>query len=308
MSLPPAEKLPLALRKNIRDTYESAKETIEANISKSLSVPWTIEVNPLALYPYADSSYAKDDMGAMIVEYFNSAASYLNNVDEFAKTEINKLAPNHVLSLEVDSTLDLKYNGVNFNDGNLRIVVTPKGLGVNIDSALESDNMKLGLNEAAAKAGGQDDISYIARDNIGKKYDPVITNVKNRLEQLFGQPFELLPNFEDNFAKVKKESQVPGTKLPDSWETNFGATALEYFESLATHLDWNNFGKDDLLKEGFLESVDKGKVALRVVDKLEGSSNYNEAKIEDGVLYLQTKADTWGVNTNQASQKIVDLL
>ncbi len=64
--LPPAEKLPLAVRTNIRDAYESKKTDFEKQLSDLLGVPWTIEIDPNAIYPYAKEDYAKNSLGSCI--------------------------------------------------------------------------------------------------------------------------------------------------------------------------------------------------------------------------------------------------
>lgn len=67
--LPPVEKLPLALRKSVRDDWDAKKADVEARITEILGVPWTIEVNPNQIYAYAKSGYAKENLGACIHEY-----------------------------------------------------------------------------------------------------------------------------------------------------------------------------------------------------------------------------------------------
>jgi hypothetical protein len=80
--LPPAEKLPLALRKNstlldsgkahrtninaVRDEWESKKGDLEKKLAGILGVEWTLDVQPNALYPYATEGYAKDSLGSCI--------------------------------------------------------------------------------------------------------------------------------------------------------------------------------------------------------------------------------------------------
>ena len=66
----------------------------------------------------------------------------------------------------------------------------------------------------------------------------------------------------------------------------WGGTFVSYFEGAEYILKYQKFGEDDMLQEGFNEAVEKGEIAIRIVDKLNAGS-YNESVIEDGVLYLQ---------------------
>jgi hypothetical protein len=67
--LPPVEKFPLALRKNVRDEWENNKEGLEAELSGLLGTAWTIDINPLAIWPYHNDGYAKESLGNCIKGY-----------------------------------------------------------------------------------------------------------------------------------------------------------------------------------------------------------------------------------------------
>lgn len=64
--LPPVEKLPLAVRKNIRDDWENNRADFEKQISEVLGTSWTIDIQPNAIYAYAKESYAKDSLGSLL--------------------------------------------------------------------------------------------------------------------------------------------------------------------------------------------------------------------------------------------------
>ena len=67
--LPPVEKLPLAVRKDLRDNWDAKKPELEKELSDILGEPWTIEVDPLQIYAYATEGYAKESTGSMLKEY-----------------------------------------------------------------------------------------------------------------------------------------------------------------------------------------------------------------------------------------------
>lgn len=83
--LPPAEKLPLALRKNgkstsrphprprmankhitVRDEWDSVKEDLTSQITQILGQEWTIDITPTAVWPYHGDGYAKESLGSCI--------------------------------------------------------------------------------------------------------------------------------------------------------------------------------------------------------------------------------------------------
>ena len=85
----PVEKLPLAVRKNgtapisfcivtiiyicatlVRDGWENKKPDFEAQLLTLLGTAWNFDINPLAIYPYAEpDSYGHNSLGDCIAEY-----------------------------------------------------------------------------------------------------------------------------------------------------------------------------------------------------------------------------------------------
>lgn len=179
-----------------------------------------------------------------------------------------------------DEKNEVNYCGVDVQDGALRILFADGKLGTNSAYALEK--LDKALNEAPARGSGDPGLNYTARTSIREHWDPEIGAVKRRLaDQLKNPNIKLEPNWNANFAKMKGSQNST-----DNWEENFGRFALMYFNALAGSLEYQKFGSDDLLQEGFAEAVDQGEVVLRVVDKLD-QEYYNECLVEGGRLYLQ---------------------
>ncbi|KAI1169714.1 hypothetical protein F4777DRAFT_192250 [Nemania sp. FL0916] len=308
--LPPVEKLPLALRKNLRDAWEAKKEAITAKISDILGVAWTLEADPNQIYAYAKEGYAKERIGACIHDYFDYASRRL---DEFKNTfgddgvnELNSICYAHVMVLDVDEEKRFTYCGPNVLNGQLRLLFAPDKLATNIESCLERDQLLKALNEAPGPEGAA--MSYAARTGIRKDFDPKIAKVQARIAELLAKPdIKLIPNFEANFAKLLDESKVKKNGLNPDWQLQFGAWTRMYFEGLVSGLEWQKFEDDELLQEGFHEMVDKGEVVFRVVDALKEGS-YNECVVEDGILYLQTTPKKWGSNISDVASGLVDKL
>ncbi|KAI1330466.1 hypothetical protein F5Y16DRAFT_363247 [Xylariaceae sp. FL0255] len=307
--LPRAEKLPLAVRKSLRDDWEAKKEDLEKELSKVLDTPWTFSVDTNQIWPYAQNSWAKDNLGRVIADYFDGN---IRRIDEYTQKygaegvkELNTICHTHVMTLDVDMSGKFPYSGGDIHEGQLRLLFQKDNFGSNANTALEHSNIMEALNQAEDPESKP--LSFAARTSIRKQYDPQIKSVEDKIKELLGKPLALTPNWEANFAKLKEESKKKKTELRKDWETGFGNAVLGYFQGVAYQLEWKKFEDDDMLQEGFFDAVEKAEVQLRVVDKLE-KRHYNESKIEDGVLVLQTTPHHWNSNVNDPAENIVDLL
>ncbi|KAI9163653.1 hypothetical protein HJFPF1_05275 [Paramyrothecium foliicola] len=304
--LPPAEKLPLVVRKNIRDEWESKKSEFESDLSTLLEETWTIDVNPSQLYPYGDeNSYARNSTGSMISEYISAAISrlkdFISRYGEDVKKEINAIAHAHVITIDVDVDKKFTYNGCSVSSGQLVILFGRDYLGTNIYDALDTQKLADALNEAP----GPDELplSFVVRRSIKSDYDAEIGPVQEKIKALLQKELVLDPNFAEAFAKLKAASNPQ-----DRWEQNFGNFIHLYFSGFAKALEYQKFGDDDMMREAFHEAVEFGKVVFRVVDDGQMKQTYNESVIEDGVLYLQTVPQYFGANVDDIASKLVDLL
>lgn len=310
--LPPTEKLPLALRKNIRDEWEAKRPEFEKQISEVLGTEWTIDINPNQIHAYAKEGYAKESTGSCIASYIDGAVSQLKYFEtrqgEEGIKELNEIASAHVLTMDVDtSAKPVSYCGRQIVDGKLTIIFNANAIGTNSYDALELNGLLAALN--AAPNSEKNGLSFAARTAIREDYTPKIGEVQDKINRLLGKEgaMKLEPRFEDAYEKLKAESQVKKTELRDDWERSLGSYVFSYFESVASRLEYEKFEDDDMMQEGFLEAVENGVVAFRIVDKLKYGS-YCEVVIEDGVLFVQTTTKTWGSNAYYAAEKLVDQL
>ncbi|KAF4981466.1 hypothetical protein FZEAL_2709 [Fusarium zealandicum] len=308
--LPPADKLPLAVRKNIRDSWENVKGDWEKKLSDLLGQSWTVDVDPKALYPYAEeNSWASTSLGDTIARQVMKP-SYVEGVEyqlkyfidsngEEAKTEINEICSARVLTIDFDEKNTVSYCGCKVSpEGQLVILFNKGNLGTNTNYAAEGRKLVKALNEGPST---ERPMSYVARASIRSDYEPKISEIQEKLNKILNETIAIVPNFEQNFAKLKGDS-----KANDGWESNFGGFIFSYFEGFVSHLEYEKFGEDEMLQEGLLEAADSRAAHFRVVDELKKS--YNETVIEEGILYLQTTTRNFGVNTSQISEKLIDIL
>ncbi|KAK4184711.1 hypothetical protein QBC35DRAFT_41673 [Podospora australis] len=313
--LPPAEKLSLAVRKNVRDEWDNNKADIEQQLSSLLETTWTIDITPNAIWPYHNDGYAKESLGSCIKSYVEGAIyqiKYLTERYAGLKAEINDICHAHVLTLDLEenSPPRFSYGGGDVQDGKLRVLFVENNLGTNIDYCLEEKTLFDALNMAPSGKP----LSFRARQDIRDNYDPNIAEVRHQIAEILGKTDDqitLTPNFDENFAKLAAYGKTSEgkTNLREDWQSHLGNFALKYLQALVYQMKYIKVGEDELIQEGFLEAVSTNEMALRVVDKLSNSdSSYNELVIEDGILYLQTTPQYYGTNIDYIASKLMDAL
>lgn len=303
----PVEKLPLAARKNLRDSWEAKKEEIANKTSEILGQTWTVDADEKQIYAYAEEGYAKESPGSMIAQYFEAAndrlKSFVERNGEGSKKEINDVCTAHKLILDVNIGRELSYNGVAvLEDGSLAILFNEDRLAVNIDDALAEDKLQKALNEAPTTAAT---MSFVARSGIEKDWEPEYAAIQDKIRKtLQDEEITLDPRFQETHDALKSA----GGQDADRWEQNLGNFTKMYFEAAAGALESQQFGSDEMLREAILEEMGKKTVAFRVVEKGKMKKSYNESVLEDGVLYLQTAAEYFGTNIDNIANDLVDLM
>ncbi|KAH6695269.1 hypothetical protein F5X68DRAFT_257950 [Plectosphaerella plurivora] len=307
--LPPAEKLSLVLRKNIRDEWDNNKADFEKQLSDLLGETWTIDINPNAIWPYHNDGYAKESVGSCIKSYVEGAIWQIKyQVERYPHLveEINTIASAHVMGMDVEDEEPKRfsYSSVGIQDGKFMLIFRPDALGSNISYAAQEDQLFPALNAVPSSTP----LSFLARHSIKTEYDAKIDAVQKSIAAQIGKPdVKLVPNFEEAFATLKAAAAVKGSEVRDDWEKQLGYLVEQYFEGLDWQLKNIKIETDDLVQEGFNEAVEKGELVFRLVEKLQYGS-YGEVVIEDGVLYLQTLPSRFGSNVSYAAEKLMDQL
>lgn len=310
----PKTKLPLAIRKNVRDEFETKIPELEANLSSVLGQPWKINFDPGHLYTLADSRFAKESPGQMLTQYCQNAtrgiSDYVEKYGADGQSELYTIASSHIMTLGQTTNPKISYSGCEISGGVLRLVFAGKYLGSNLSTVCLE--LATAVNNAglSSSPGGGAALDFDAKTSIKKDYEPAIGNVKAKIQSILGLPMlKLQPNFERNFAAIAAYPATgkQATTYPREWQKRFGGSTLKYFEELAPSLEGQGFAKDDMLQEGYQDAADKNEIGLRVVDKLQ-KCTYNECVFENGVLYIQTTPEYWTSNIRDAGARIMDLL
>lgn len=204
---------------------------------------------------------------------------FLEKHGEEGKAELNSVCPTHIVTLIPSAKFT--YNGVDVEDGKLRLLFHPNYLATNIG------NVGQLLAEALSSApqpDGASPLSFAARHSIKTEYAAEIPALLGKARTALQNPdFDFEPGFEELAAQLKK-----GKDVREDWETNLGGFAKAYFESFLDVLASEKFGEDEMLREGLAEGAPKGVVKLRIVEALATSqTGYNEIVLDDGALVIQ---------------------
>jgi hypothetical protein len=166
-------------------------------------------------------------------------------------------------------------------------------LGTNSGDSL--DKILDALNEASQVPIDSTDaktvLSSAARLGISKDWQPKLEDLEEQFREVTkNDKFELDPNWEENYAAIKS-SAAAVKEAGEDWEKRFGFYTTSYFEGAIYKMKYFKINEDEMLTEGFNEAVEKGKITLRIVPKLErGISSYCETVVKDnGILVMQVR-------------------
>lgn len=219
---------------------------------------------------------------------------YIEKHGDDAKTEINKVASAHVLTMDLDTDKKVSYCACGITgSGQLAILWEDGNLASNIDDVFNEKKITTALNDVPSEG-----MSYETRVDIKAYYEDKISEVQEEIKKTLGKQYTFEPGFEAAYAKLS------GTKA--NFKDNLGSFVYLYYSALSRTLVRRNFDSDDMLQEGFNEAVESGKIAFRIVDASQMKDSYNEAVIEDGVLYLQVCASNNLASQSQTNSLLAD--
>ncbi|RMZ86778.1 hypothetical protein DV736_g5994, partial [Chaetothyriales sp. CBS 134916] len=303
---PAAEKLSLAVKKNLRDKWETKKPGFEQELSDLLGEPWTITTNPNLIYANAEDPEYQNRIGEVITWYINrlvdNVRQFVGKFGDDGKADLNSTVTQHVVDLGPQDSTSFTYGGLVVEKGVLRLVyAAPRYFAANTDSV--SQDIAGALKTANAASANSQAYNLVARNSVRDDYNSKVDEVREKIASLVGvKEIKLAPHFEENAEALSKSKDSP-----NDWDGILGKATLSYFKGFAYQLTRAGFENDDLLQEGFQEAISKKEIALRVVDKLE-KGTYNEVVVKDGVAILQTTPRYWWTNVDDVGLNILDLL
>jgi len=307
----PLDKLPLAIRKNVRDNYENHVPENQSKIAKAIGIDsFTFKVDINALIPYADDSGPQQDPGYYTNEYFTSLVTAVeeytkNGSDEEAKDVLKKVLHKKEATIAPREKLPDSIAGCETKDGVFYLLFRTDGdRSYFAGCANEACYKFAAAIDKGLDALGGEELPVVTRRSVAANLDPVIKEVGEKFESLFGKPIPLSYDVKavlDAYHNRKGD----GNTFNDfnDYAPNLIAS---YFTEAAAKLEYLNFGADDMLKEAFLESAENG-IKFEVVQKLQ-HNQLNDCIFEDGFFKLQTTAQYIGSCPDEAAGYAVDRL
>jgi len=295
---PAIAKLPLAVRKDIRDNFDAKQEDFQARIKELVGTDFTININAAEVWAYAEegNTSAGTCFAGYVEGFISALKNFMSKYEENGKTFFNGAVTQSELTLTVNPlgdkgetiTSDVK-------DGVYRILFRHDRLGYNQNWL---DDTMLPAIESAPREG----FSLSAKNSIENDYEAEIDELREEINKIVGTEVTLDPNFEENYKAL---SAAKDKVSDNNWQARIGSVVLGYFKGLKYQLESQGFGGDDMLQEGLQEIVETKTFKVRVVPKTKST---NETVVEDGVVYLQCAPDRWGYNSNDMGEGLLKLL
>ncbi|KAF8216607.1 hypothetical protein K438DRAFT_1703635 [Mycena galopus ATCC 62051] len=296
---PAVAKLPLAVRKDIRDNFDVKKEDFQARIKELTGADFTININAAEVWAYAaaDNTAAGSCFSGYVEGFISALKNFMTKFEDNGKSYFNEAVTQSELTLTVNllgdkgETIDSAVK-----DGVYQILFRHDRLGYN-QSWL--DGTMLPAIESAPREG----FSLSAKNSIENDYEGEVDELRDEINKLCGADFTLDPNFDEIYKTLMAAGDKVASK--DTWQQRIGATVLSYFKGLKWQLERQGFQDDKMLHEGLQEAVETKTFKVRVVPK---TTSTIETVVEDGVVYIQCTADRWGYNANDAGDGLLQLL
>ncbi|KAG6889160.1 hypothetical protein C0995_003338 [Termitomyces sp. Mi166 len=298
---PAIEKLPLAVRKDLRDRYELEVENLEGTISELLGTPFHLKINANEVWAYnpPNSNYSVGRVLKAYVEGFIDALKwYLDKFGDEGKIHFNEAVTQSELSLNANELGDKAETiSADIKDGVFRILFNHTKLGYNQDQLREH---LLKAVENVPRAG----FSIVAKNSIEKYFNSEVEDLTTAIGEILALPDVVLdPNFEANYEALSAHN-----KTDTDWHRNFGKATLSYFsDGLKYQLERQGFKGDEMLQEGLKELLTTKTFQVRVVNKTKNNATI-ETVLENGTVCIQMTAEKWWYNSSDAGSGLIDLL
>ncbi|KAF9476948.1 hypothetical protein BDN70DRAFT_862444 [Pholiota conissans] len=220
---PAVEKLPLSIRKDVRDNFEAKKEDYESTIAGHLGFPVKIEFETNAVAAYADLTtptlgyYFATYVDGFIYGLTNFAQSYDDIGKEYFKNAVSEAK----ITLNVNELGDKAPTiDADVKDGVFRILFHHQKFGYNASDLYS-------LLATAIENAPHDGYSLLAKSSIEKEYNQKVDEAQQQIGEVLNMPDVILdPNFEENYAKLIKKKEK-------DWVRNYGDSSLKYFQYVA---------------------------------------------------------------------------
>ncbi|KAJ7281441.1 hypothetical protein C8J57DRAFT_1056916 [Mycena rebaudengoi] len=224
---PAVAKLPLAVRKDIRDNFDAKKEDLESRIKALVGVDFHININAAEVWAYAeaDNTSAGTCFSGYVEGFISALQRFVEKYEEHGKTFFNEAVAQSELTLAVHPLGDKGETiAAEVKDGVYRILFRHDRLGYNQNW---QDDTILPAIQAVPREG----FSLSATHSIENDFDAEIDEVKAEINTILGMDDVIL---DPNFSEVYKAL----SELKDNdWQASIGSTVMNYFKGLKYQLE-----------------------------------------------------------------------
>ncbi|KAJ7504296.1 hypothetical protein B0H11DRAFT_1709984 [Mycena galericulata] len=227
---PAIAKLPLAVRKDIRDNFDSKKEDFETRIKALTGTDsFTVNINAAEVWAYAEegNTNAGTCFSGYVEGFISALKSFMEKYEDNGKAFFNEAVTQSELTLSASPVNLLGDKGETISsevrNGVYHILFRFDRLGYN--QSWLNDTM-LPAIEAAPREG----FSLSAKNSIENDYEAEIDDLREEINKLVGFEATLDPNFEEIYKALS-------TLKEKDWQARLGATVFKYFEGLKYQLE-----------------------------------------------------------------------
>ncbi|KAJ7838024.1 hypothetical protein B0H14DRAFT_2361997 [Mycena olivaceomarginata] len=227
---PAMAKLPLAVRKDIRDNFDAKKEDFQGRIKELVGADFTININAAEVWAYAEESNtsAGTCFSGYVEGFISALKTFMNKFDDNGKAYFNEAVTQSELTLTVNPLGDKGETITSaVKDGVYCIMFRHDRLGYNQNWL---DDTMLPAIESAPREG----FSLSAKNSIENDYEAEVDEVRDAITKLCGTEFTLDPNFEEIYSVLTAAGESVSDK---TWQARIGATVLGYFKGLQYQLE-----------------------------------------------------------------------
>jgi len=317
--MPPAGKLPLIARKDIRDNYNEKIDELKQRIKEYLGEDYEFIVDFQEIYPKVDlnESYQAENPGTIAYRALESFVDQLASTTEKGdkKTSVdffNQVVSSRKINIVITKECS-SYSGCRVKDDVFEILFKEGSYGTNsgyacgdlekeLDKSFSANNK--GALPLAAKKGYEDD--FLAKKE--KLEEEIFEELLDTKITLTYDPEEIWRVAVEQHDKLKRNEKE---KIDlDHIARNMGAAPYAYFDGFLSMLKYK-FKQDDMMVEAFNDECTAHEIKFIVVPQNPGLSkgrSYNDAIFEDGRLVIRTTPQNFYVNCSYATEDVEKLL
>jgi len=310
---PPATKLPLGIRKGVRDNFENELPNWKEKLIAYTAAPssFEIEADILQLFTYAKEGWQKqnfgDNLASFVTHFLSALQKYTNSgEDQDAVKSFGKAVGNYRITIEADSKVE--YCGTDISDGTLRLIFHPDKFATNTFQ-LSYDHF-LAQNIDSINTRLYPTYVPLVMVRAARNEIPKIERTRKWFHELFGKEIDINYDLRALYdTLMKNRDQIERLLYRDEGAIcrALPGEVAHYLELAILKMKTLVFSEDELYRTEWLMAAPKG-VIFEVVEHLQTGAPHNECIYQDGYFKLRTSAKSFGSYQGTIADGAVELL